>query len=97
MSLPPAEEVNERGGKQSALDTRCDLLPPDAILQVAAILKRGASSYGLDNWRKIDRRDHINHALTHIFKYLSGDTSETHLANATCRMMFALETKDGDV
>ncbi len=86
-------ETNAAGGKQSALNTRCDLLPPAALLKVAEVLKRG-SHYGRDNWRLIPQSDHINHALTHLFMHLTGDTIETHLANAACRLLFALETDD---
>lgn len=86
-------ETNAAGGKQSALATRCDLLPPAAVLRVAEVLKRG-SHYGRDNWRLIPQSDHLNHALTHLFLFMTGDTTETHLANAACRLLFALETDD---
>ena len=67
--------------------------PHDAILRVAAILKDGSEKYGADNWRSIDRDDHLNHAINHIFLYLNGDSTEDHLGNATCRLLFALETE----
>lgn len=106
-SLPPAREVdgegkhdanddeeievNERGGRQSRLAYRCDLLPQSALLSVAAVLKRGAEKYGENNWHSISTREHLNHALTHILKFLQGDTAEDHLDNAACRMLMALE------
>lgn len=86
----PEVVVNAAGGKQSAIPTRFDLMPPDALTQVAEVLHRG-SHYGVDNWRLIPKRDHINHAMLHIVKHLQGDTSETHLANAACRILFAIE------
>src|ERR1043165_5051049 len=66
--------VNAKGGKQSDSPYRSDLLPPQALLAVARVLKRGADKYGDDNWRKIERQDHINHALTHILSFQAGDT-----------------------
>jgi len=45
-----------------------------------------------DNWKKIPQKDHLNHALAHIFAHLSGDTGDDHLNNATCRLLFAVET-----
>ena len=43
------------------------------------------------NWHKITSREHINHALYHIYRLLSSDVDEEHLAHAACRVMFALE------
>ncbi len=89
--------TNELGGKQSKIEHRLSLLPPEAVLRVGAILTTGAAKYGADNWRLIPQRDHIDHALRHIVMYLSGDTSEDHLGNAACRMLFAIsELKESD-
>ena len=85
-------ETTPAGGKHAAISTRCDLLPPAAVLLVAEVLKRG-SHYGRDNWRLIGQDAHINHAMRHLLLHLAGDTTETHLANAACRLLFALETK----
>lgn len=83
--------VNEAGGKQSRVPYRCDLLPAKATLEVAAVLHAGAEKYGPDNWRQIPTRDHINHALTHLFAFLAGDCSDAHLSHAACRALMALE------
>jgi len=81
----------DTGAKQSQVSRRCDLLPPLAMLQVAAVLHDGASKYGDWNWVHIPTRDHLNHALIHIFAFLAGDASDDHIGNAACRMMMALE------
>lgn len=83
--------VNGRGGKQSEQSYRCDLLPVDAVLAIARVLKAGSDKYGENNWHAIDARDNLNHALTHIFAWLGGDRSEDHLSNAGCRILFALD------
>lgn len=85
--------VNAAGGKQSAVPYRCDLLPARAVLAVAAVLKAGADKYGTDNWRKIGRADHLNHALTHLLAMQAGDTSDLHLEHAACRLLMALEAE----
>lgn len=92
--VSPNEPIieNEQGGKQSAVPYRMDLVPPKALLAVAHTLHDGAEKYGVDNWRKIGRHDHLNHALTHIYALLAGDTSDDHLLHAACRVMFAIET-----
>lgn len=83
--------TNAAGGKQSAISTRFDLMPPDALIRIAEVLAKGAH-YGKDNWRKIPQADHLNHAMRHLALFLKGDTSEDHLGNACCRVMFAIET-----
>lgn len=82
--------TNDKGGKQSYLGVRCDLLPQYAVLEVSKVFHRGAEKYGEDNWKNITVNEHVNHCLTHLFLYLTGDTSEDHLANATCRSLMAL-------
>lgn len=83
--------TNAAGGRQSATPYRCDLLPPRAVLAVAEILHGGAEKYGPENWRKIPVRDHLNHALGHLFAWLAGDRSDDHLGHAGCRLLFALD------
>ena len=83
------KHVNAVGGTQTRLPVRCDLLPPESILRVSAVLAEGAKKYGANNWKLIDTNDHINHALTHLFRHLSGDRTEPHLSHAVCRCLFA--------
>lgn len=85
--------VNDKGGKQSDVAFRFDLLPRDALFEVARILKDGAEKYGIDNWRLIESTDHLNHALIHIFAHLNGDTQDEHLQHAATRLLMALDMK----
>ena len=87
--------VNAIGGKQSDSPYRADLLPPSALLTIAKILKSGADKYGAENWRKIAVADHVNHALVHLLAWLAGDQQDNHLANAACRVLFALDIVEG--
>lgn len=82
---------NAAGGKQSDTPYRLDLLPAKAVLEVAAVLKKGAAKYEVDNWRQIECKDHLNHALVHAFAYLAGDCSDEHLSHFACRALMALE------
>lgn len=92
--------VNEAGGKHSKQAYATRLLPAKALLAISKVLKEGADKYeeapldnSLDaNWRKLPRRDHIEHALTHLLAYQAGDTSDDHLEHAACRLLFSLET-----
>lgn len=85
--------TNSKGGKQSRLDVRFDLIPAIPLFEVALVLKEGADKYGEWNWQKIPTSNHINHALSHIYAYLAGDTSDDHLAHAACRILFAIHTE----
>lgn len=82
--------TNEKGGKQSFIEARFDLIPAYSLQVIAKILSVGAEKYGVNNWQLIDTNDHINHAINHLYMFLSGDTSENHLGNACCRCLFAL-------
>ncbi len=81
--------TNERGGAQSHVPYRMDLIDGPAILSMAQVLAEGAEKYGEDNWRKIDVRDHLNHLIVHAYAYLAGDRSDDHLSHTMCRAMFA--------
>jgi hypothetical protein len=94
---PDAPTVeNDAGGKQSALPYRFDLLDARAMFRVAEIHAYGAQKYGENNWRKIGTRDHVNHAIAHMYAYLLGDRSDDHLGHALCRAMFAVAMEDGE-
>jgi hypothetical protein len=80
------------GAKQSHSPYRLDLIPALSLLDVAAVLSTGAAKYGANNWRGISCDNHLNHALVHIYAFLSGDTQDNHLGHAACRMMMAHET-----
>lgn len=87
-----SEEVitNEKGGKQSRLDARLDLLPSIAILEIGKVLHHGAERYGEWNWKDIPVKDHLSHAITHLLRF--GVTREvSDLSHAATRALFALE------
>ena len=84
-------ETKPNGAKQSFSPYRADLLPPRALLHIAAILKHGADKYGEYNWHGLEVCDCINHAQIHLLAHLSGDTQDDHLGHAACRLLMALE------
>ncbi|MFN7161381.1 MAG: dATP/dGTP diphosphohydrolase domain-containing protein [Candidatus Gracilibacteria bacterium] len=77
---------------------RYDLMNPFAMILLAGVLFDGAKRYGETNWRNISAKEHINHALGHLFQaliWLDSDDKETtpileDLSHAFCRVMFAL-------
>lgn len=85
--------TNPDGGRQAYVPYRVDALPPKAVLAISKVVAHGLEKYGLDNWRHIPQRDHLNHALTHVFAHLAADRTDDHLTHAACRLLFALETE----
>lgn len=83
-------ETNDKGGKQSVIQGRYDLLPALAVEDIAVILQRGATKYGDNNWRKIPSIQHVNHAMQHLFQYLLYQKHED-LTHAACRLLMAIE------
>lgn len=58
-------------------------------------MAEGAKKYGLNNWQKgFPVEDILNHALAHIYKYISGDRTEPHLAHAAANLLMAIDTKE---
>jgi hypothetical protein len=80
---------NEKGGKQSKLAVRMDLLPMEALLSVGRVLDHG-SKYGEENWHKTTVAENINHALMHLARFRAGEVGEPNLSHAACRILFAL-------
>lgn len=99
--------ADEAGYKTSVSPYRMDLMPPNALLHLAAIMCDGAKTHGENNWLNGTVDKHLNKALVHIFAHLAGDESDDHIGHAAWRMMAALELhlkkppnalqKDGEV
>lgn len=82
--------TNEKGGAQSDIPVRFDLIDGRALFEMAKVLDHGAKKYGENNWRLIDVDDHLNHLIMHAYAYLSGDRTDDHLSHILCRATFAL-------
>jgi hypothetical protein len=81
-----------RGTDTSEL--RFDLISPIALIAVARTCGEGSIKYGDFNWEKgIPVNNLLNHAIRHIYLYLSGDRNEAHLAHATWNLMAAIHTE----
>lgn len=81
--------TNEKGGSQSLIEVRFDLIDGPAMFAMAHVLHTGAEKYGENNWRKIGIADHINHLIMHAYAFLSDDHGDEHLSHIMCRSMFA--------
>lgn len=71
---------------------RFDLLPWNAIHQVAVHCEDGAEKYGERNADKgIPQHSLIDSAFRHLKRYVCGETDEPHLRAAAWNILFALE------
>lgn len=81
-----------------------DLLPFEALEEIALVLQHGAAKYSRNNWRKgfIHSRP-FSAILRHLFAYWKGedldkDSGLHHLAHAGCELLFLIsfiKTKTG--
>jgi len=73
------------------------LLPLPALQEVLAVLTFGASKYGPENWRKVERSRYVKALWRHWVAYLQDpgakdpDTGQSHLAHLICCALFLLE------
>ena len=83
------------GAKSSKLNVRYDLIPPNAMNEVAKVVALGCVKYGEWNWLNLPVGDNINHALRHTvalnLRHATQATQLDHAAHAACRALFVLE------
>lgn len=88
-------QVFSTGAVRSALVERLDLVPFAGIRRVGLAMAHGAEKYGEKNWEKgFPIESILNHALVHIYRYLSGDRSEDHLGHAAANLLMACHTEE---
>jgi hypothetical protein len=74
---------------------RYDLISPIGLREVARTCAEGAQKYGDWNWEKgMPVGDLLNHALAHVYTYLSGDRSEPHLGHAAWNLLAAIHSDE---
>lgn len=86
-----------KGEKHDGGKPRMDLVPLEALEEVARVLDFGARKYAPDNWRHVRpfRSRYLAAALRHLAAYQGGqeldpETELPHLAHATCCLLFLL-------
>jgi hypothetical protein len=75
--------------------TRYDLVSPIGLRRVAEACSEGAAKYSDFNWEKgMAIPDVLNHAVRHVYLYLSGDRTEDHLAHAGWNLFAAMHSEE---
>jgi hypothetical protein len=73
-----------------------ELLPPEALTEIAKVLAFGAQKYGRHNWRKgMAWFRLIGAILRHLFAWMRGEDKDpesglSHLAHAGCDILFLM-------
>ena len=74
---------------------RYDLVSPIGLREVARACAEGAAKYGDWNWENgMPVHDLLNHAIAHIYGFLSGDRSEPHLGHAAWNLLAAIHSHE---
>jgi hypothetical protein len=74
---------------------RYDLITPIGLRRLAETCHEGAVKYSDFNWeRGMPIADLANHAIAHLYAYLSGDRSEDHLAHAAWNCLGACHSEE---
>ena len=72
---------------------RYDLISPIGLQALAETYAEGAKKFGHFNWENgMPAADMLNHALTHVYKFLGGDRAENHLAHAAWNILGAIHS-----
>jgi hypothetical protein len=83
------------GVKHDAQKPRWDLVPWSELADVVDVLTDGASKYAPDNWKRVENAQerYFAAALRHLTAWREGvkndaETERSHLAHATCCLLF---------
>jgi hypothetical protein len=93
---PKKNKVKRKGYKKDTQKLRTDLIPTEALEEIAKVLTFGSEKYDDDNWRNgMEWRRMYGAALRHMFAWNRGEdldpeTNTNHLANAACNLLFLI-------
>jgi hypothetical protein len=89
MSNEARKEYNTGAVRSSDCEeARYDLISPIGLRALARTYAEGARKFGPFNWENgMPAADLINHALTHIFKFLEGSRDEDDLGHAAWNIL----------
>lgn len=73
--------------------TRYDLISPIGLERLARTYAEGAAKFGAFNWENgMPVTDLLNHAIAHIYKFLSGARNEDDLGHAAWNILGAIHS-----
>ena len=91
------QSPNDIGRKDDLGKLRYDLLPPNALREVAKVLTYGAAKYAPNNWQAVDdaKARYAAALMRHFEAWRDGeildpDSRLPHLAHVVCNALFLL-------
>lgn len=95
--VPEYQQFQEpKGLKYDSNKAPMDLIPYEALEEIAKVLAEGEKKYGTANWTAgIEMRRLLSAAMRHIGQFNSGEdldseTNTLHIANAATNLLFAI-------
>lgn len=95
-NIPNIDGGAVTGRKDDSGKVRLDLLPPEALTEIAKVLTFGAQKYAAHNWRGgfVWSRT-IAALLRHFFAWMRGEDNDpetglSHIAHVGCNVLFLL-------
>ena len=91
------------GLKHDGGKARLDLVPPELIEAVGAVMTHGAEKYGESSYRNVDPKRYKVALMRHICKWLKDpygkdeDSKLPHLWHIACNVAFLLELDKEDI
>lgn len=98
-------DLETKGKKFDSGKLRLDLLPFDALEEVAKVLMHGAEKYGAHNWREVDnaKERYTSALLRHLSAIMQGEEVDPesgfrHIAHVACNALFlvAFDRKESE-
>lgn len=92
-----SEDIITDGLKHDGGKPRLDLVPPEIIEVVGAVMTHGIEKYGEGSYRKVDPKRYRAALMRHICKWLKNpygidsDSGLPHLWHIACNVAFLLE------
>ncbi|AUS01813.1 hypothetical protein NVP1293O_25 [Vibrio phage 1.293.O._10N.261.52.E1] len=94
---PNGLDMHELGAKADLGKPRMELLPLEAICEVAKVMTFGANKYTDGGWRHVDKGIErykgamLRHLMQEEFEELDNETGELHAAAVACNALFRLQ------
>lgn len=88
------KKLTDKGVKHDEAKIMVDLIVPEFIEGLAAVMTMGAKKYGINNWKKgLDKRRLLAALYRHTLAYHRGEVHDKesglhHLLHTSCNAMF---------
>lgn len=87
--------MTNKGRKYDNGKLRMDLIPPEAMEELAKVLTFGSLKYEDNNWQKVDKKRYDAALMRHYIEYKKGNKVDEesgldHLSHLLCNVAFLI-------